>query len=215
VKRKNEESKEAGQLEWLTWFCNLDLANIGPGDRAKLLVESDCLWPTDEIKAFGPLNQLRKEDLDALAWALDKPASRSSEYWSAMVAAQKALRDHFTLLQPTVHRSKEAIGGRTGSIVIRGRDEVLWRAEKGPGVAYKLTILPVTNNQADYLLLKALRLLEGFSQQAIRGCPACGKWFFNWANREKRFCSDRCIWKTNTAKRRKAEEERRKAGQSR
>ena len=211
---KTEETEEARQLQWLTEFCNLDLAQIGRGDRAKLLVESDCLWPSEEMKVFGRLKSLGKEDLDALSWVLAKPASRSSEYWSAIVAAQKALRDHFRLLQPTVHRSKEAIGERTASSVIRGRDEMLWRVEKGHGVKYKLTILPVTNSQADYLLLKVLRLLEGFNQQAIRLCPACGRWFFNLTNREKRFCNDRCIWKFNTAKRRKAENDRRKEGQS-
>jgi len=201
---KEEEKVEA--LQWFVHFANLDLERIGPGDRAKLLVESDCLWPVEELKDYGRLSPLSKQRLSDLAWTLEIPGKKSPEYWSAIVAAQKAVCALFPLLQITAHPSPEVVAPPSSSVavVLRGHDEVLWWMGKGPGVPYTLKFLPVTKSQEDYLLLKILRLLDGFNQHAIRLCPGCNRWFFNATNREKRFCGNRCIWRTNTAKRRKA-----------
>lgn len=211
-----KEERRIEALQWFADFCNLDLEQIGPGDRAKLLVESDCLWPGKEMKSYDPLTQLSKEALNGFSWALEIPGKKSPEYWSAIVAAQKFVRDLFTLLQITARRSPEVTGPppTAMSFLLRGNDEVLWWLGKGPGVPYTLMVLPVTKSQEDYLRLKILRLLEGFNQHAIRRCAGCGRWFFNPTNREKRFCGNRCIWRTNTAKRRKAASKGRKEGQS-
>jgi len=68
---KEEEKVEA--LQWFVHFANLDLERIGPGDRAKLLVESDCLWPVEELKDYGRLSPLSKQRLSDLAWTLEIP----------------------------------------------------------------------------------------------------------------------------------------------
>jgi hypothetical protein len=195
-------------LQWFTGFANQDLEQIEPGDRAKLLVESDRLWPIRELKEYGRHGPLPKELLADFSWALELPSKKSSEYWNAIVAAQKGIRELFaSFLQVTSHRSPEVASAPSNSptIIRRGHDEVLWWVGKGPGVPYMLTILPVTKSQQDYLQLRVLRLLEGFNQHAISRCPACKKWFFNPTDRDKRFCGNRCIWKTNTAKRRAAD----------
>jgi hypothetical protein len=201
---KNEYN--ARVLQWFVDFANLDLEHIEPGDRAKLLVESDYLWPNKELKRFDPLKVLSKEALKGFSWALNIPGKRSPEYWNAIVAAQVGIRVLFEHLQITGHRSPEAVNAPSKAVVctLRGHDEVLWLLEKGPGVPYKFVLLPVTQSQDDYLRIKIFRHLEGFNQHAIGRCSACGRWFFNPTNREKRFCSNRCIWRTNTAKRRKA-----------
>lgn len=200
-----KEGKSTQPLQWLVDFANLDLERIGPGDRAKLLIESDCLWPGEELKAYGQHPSPSKQQLRDLSWALKIPGKESPKYWSAMVAAQQAVRDLFAFLQITAHPSAGAPSTAVAT-VLRGHDEVLWWAGKGPGVPYTLKFLPVTKSQEDYLRLKILRLLDGFNQHAIRRCPGCGRWFFNPTNREKRFCGNRCIWRTNTAKRRAAQQ---------
>ena len=204
------KGKNAQTLQWFTDFASLDLERIGRGDRAKLLVESDHLWPGEELKAFDPLGTLTPKRLRDLSWALEIPPKESPEYWSAIVRAQKSILALFAHLQITAHPSPEVADAPSAAVthVIRGQDEVLWLLEKGPGVPYTLTFLPVTKTQEDYLQLKIPRLLEGFSQHAIMRCPGCGRWFFNPTKHEKRFCSDRCIWKTNAAKRRAAAKEK-------
>jgi hypothetical protein len=204
-----KDERKTRPLQWFADFANLDLERIEPGDRAKLLVDSDCLWPVKELKAFGPLITLTKQSLGDLSWALEIPGKKSPEYWSAIVSAQKAVRNLFGVLQSTAHPSAGA--GRTAvAFQMRGHDEVLWWVRKGPGVPYTLQVLAVTKKQEDYLRLKILRLLDGFNQHAIRGCRGCGRWFFNPTNHEKRFCGNRCIWRTNTAKRRAANKKQKK-----
>jgi hypothetical protein len=198
-----KEERKTQPLQWLVDFANLDLERIGPGDRAKLLEESGCLWPGKELKRFDPLHLLSKEALEGFSWALEMPSKRSPEYWNAIIAAQTSIGNLFSLLQITAHPSAGAPSKAVASI-LRGHDEVLWLLEKGPGVPYKFVLLPVTQSQKDYLCIKIFRLLEGFNQHAIRRCPGCNQWFFNPTNREKNFCGNRCIWRTNTAKRRKA-----------
>ena len=208
-----KEEKNAQLLQWLVDFANLDLERIGAGDKAKLLVESDYLWPSEELNAYdrlGPHAPLPKQ----FSWALKIPAKESPQYWSAIVAAQKFVRDLFasTHIQVTAHPSSEVAGAPSLAIVLRGRDDFLWWMGKGPGFPYTLKFLPVTQSQSDYLRLKILSLLVGFNQHAIKRCLGCNRWFFNPTNRAKRFCSNRCIWRTNTAKRRKVQKQKGKAG---
>lgn len=201
-----KDERKTKPLQWFVDFANLDLERIGPGDRAKLLVESDCLWPVEELKAFGRLTPLTKQSFSDFSWALEIPGKKSREYWSAIVAAQKAISTLFVILQRTVLPSREVAGSpRTGlTDFYQGHDEVLWWVGRGRGIPYTFKFLPVTKSQEEYLQLKILRLLEGFNRNAIRLCPGCNRWFFNPTNREKRFCGNRCIWRTNTAKRRAA-----------
>ena len=209
-----KEQTDIQPLQWFVDFANLDLERIGPGDRAKLLIESDCLWPIEELKAYDPLATLTKQRLAGFRWALNIPGKESPKYWSAVLAAQKAVCDLFASIEVTAHPSPEVAGASSAAvaIVIRGHDEILWWMGKGPGFPYTLKFLPVTKSQSDYLRLKILNLLVGFNQHAIKRCLGCNRWFFNPTNREKRFCGNRCIWRTNTAKRRKAQDQKGKEG---
>jgi hypothetical protein len=193
MKQQNTEA-----LRWFVEFANLSLKPIAPGDRAKLLVESDCLWPRQELKDYGRLTPLPEKTLSGFSWALKIPGKESPKYWNAIVAAQKAVRRLFAFLQITARPSTRAPSTAV-AIVMRGHDHVLWWVGKGPGVAYTLELLPVTESQKNYLRLKILKLLEGFSQHAIRVCPGCKRFFFNPTNREKRFCSERCMRRVCTA----------------
>jgi hypothetical protein len=201
------EEKSVRALEWFVDFANLDLKLIGPGDKAKLLVESDHLWPIRELKSYCQGAPLSKKNLSVFSWVLELPGKKSPEYWNAIVAAQTGIRKLFSLLQITTHPSPENANAPSKAIgsVIRGHDEMLWWMVKGHGVPYTLTFLPVTKSQEDYSGLKILMLLRGLNQHTIRRCPGCGQWFLNPTDREKRFCGNRCMWRTNTAKRRAKE----------
>src|ERR1035438_5833884 len=173
------EEKSVRALEWFVDFTNLALEHIGPGDRAKLLVESDCLWPIRELKSYGQLAPLPKKALSDFSWALEVPGKKSPEYWNAIVAAQTGILKLFSWLQITAHPSPEVANAPSVAVssVLRGHDEMLWWMVKGPGVPYTLTTLPVAKTQEDYLRLKILMLLRGLNQHAIRRCPGCGQWF--------------------------------------
>jgi hypothetical protein len=202
-----KEAKSIEALQWLVDFANLDLEHIEPGDRAKLLVESDRLWPIRELKTYRSFTHrpLMKSFSD-FSWAIEIPGKKSPEYWDAIVTAQMGICNLFSRLQITAHPSPENANVPSAAIssFLGGHDEMLWWMVKGPGVPYTLTILPLAKSQEDYLRLKILRFLDGFNQHAIRRCPGCCQWFFNPTDRNKRFCGNKCIWRTNTAKRRAA-----------
>jgi len=201
-----EERRRARALQWFVRFVNLDLEPIEQADQDKLLADSDHLWPVKELREFGRPIPLAPQRLEDFSWALKIPDKKWCERQSGIIAAQKAIRGLFNSLQITARPSPEVRGAPSTAVAVvwRGHDEALWWVCKGPGVPYTFKWLPVAKSQEDYLRLKIFRLLDGFSQQAIRLCPACNKWFLNPSRREKRFCSDRCIWKTNSAKRRAA-----------
>lgn len=200
------KQQNAEILKWFVEFANLSLKPIAPGDRAKLLVESDCLWPRQELNGYGRPIPVSGKALSDFSWALKIAGKESPKYWSAIVTAQNAVRRLFAFLQITA-RSSTGAPSTAAAIVLRGHDEVLWRVGKGPGIPYTLELLPVTKSQEDYLRLKILRLLEGFSQHAIRVCPGCKRFFFNPTNREKRFCSERCMRRVVTREYRESHKE--------
>ena len=204
-----KESIEA--LQWFVDFANIGLESIKPGDRAKLLVESEeYLWPRGELKEYqeGAPLPLSEKLLGRMAWALKIPPKESPEYWSAIVQSQKVVKELLLRhLVPTVRPSVKPSPSvkPAPSVLIRGHDEILWWVGKGHKFPYTIKFLPVTESQDDYLRLKIFTLLEGFPDHAVRVCPGCEKFFLNPTNREKRFCGNRCMWRISTAERRETD----------
>jgi hypothetical protein len=193
-------------LQWLTGFSNLDLEHIGPGDKAKLLVEAtEHLWPKEELKEYRSLSPvpLPAEIMEKLQWMVKVPSRESAEYWTAVLRSQAAVRKTFVqYILPTGHPSPENVEAKAKPAVVqvvRGHDEVLWWVAKGYKVPYTVKLLPVAKGQDDYLPLKIFMLLDGLPQHAIRLCPGCKRFFVNPTNREKRFCSERCMRRICTA----------------
>jgi hypothetical protein len=93
-----QENIEA--LQWFVdYFANLDLENIKPGDKAKLLIEADeYLWPTKELEelaaSFELTQVLSSGAMDRfMGWAqIDK---ESPQYWTAIVESQRSVRGVF------------------------------------------------------------------------------------------------------------------------
>jgi hypothetical protein len=194
-------------LQWFVDFANLDLQAIKPGDKAKLLVEAtEHLWPLEELKEYqsvSPGLPLPAAIERQLPWIVKAPSRESAEYWTAVLRSQAAVRKTFVqYILPTGQPSPENVEAKAKPAVVqvvRGHDEVLWWVAKGYKVPYTVKLLPVAKGQDDYLPLKIFMLLDGLPQHAIRRCPGCNRFFFNPANREKRFCSERCMRRICTA----------------
>lgn len=208
------KKESAETLQWFVDFANMDLETIRPGDRAKLVVEAaDYLFPWKEMGEFQNM-PLTKTQLKTMAWALERVDKGSQEYWDTILRSQKSIRELFyNYLIPSVHPSPSG-STRPGrkpseapSKYLWGSDEFLWRVTSGYKIPYALSFLPITRSQDDYACFRIIRLLDGFPDHAIRVCPGCKKFFFNPTGRKKGFCSPRCMWRVNTAKRREADPE--------
>ena len=208
-----EGTEEA--LAWFVGFANLDLRAVKPGDKAKLQVEAEeHLWPKAELEEYqsvSPVRSLPAVIKERLQWIAVAPRRESPEYWACILRSQEVVRKTFVQhVVPTVHPSPENIevkGKPAVGFVVRGHDEVLWWMVKGYRIPYTVKLLPVAKSQDDYLPLKIFMLLDGFPQHAIRTCPGCKQFFLNSTNREKRFCSERCMRRICTAEYRETHKE--------
>jgi len=201
-----KERQEA--LEWFTNFSNINLQEIKPGDKAKLLIESEeYLYPKKELEQLQkwPSSGSRVLDMplsskqaQRVAWALpgNIPPRDSKKYWSMILHVQEAVRKLFERFIPSAPM-----------ITARGSDEIHYLISWGREQPFTITYFPITKNQDDYVCFKILELLRGLPSHAIRKCPGCKKFFFNPTGREKNFCSPRCMWKVNATKRRDADKE--------
>lgn len=216
--KQSLENKE--ELQWLIDFANMDLEKIKPGDKAKLLEESDILFPKTEITAVRatPLSAdlstssktkandqnvlisldwfLTEKDKRILKWAYDIPKKDSNEYWSIILQAQEGIKNLFFEFCLNFNNS---VFHRAIKMVIHG--------DHNPKLGYDISYFPLTNSHIEYLSFKILRLLDGLPGNAIRQCPECKKIFLHTSLREKKFCSPQCLWKSNAAKRRKEDPE--------
>jgi hypothetical protein len=211
MKKQNAEA-----LRWFVDFANLDLQALKPGDRAKLLIEAEeHLWPKEELKEYRskmpPGYPLPAEIMKELQWVVNAPPRESPKYWTDILQSQAVVRKTFVqYVLPVGHPSPENVeakGKPAVVAVVRGHDEVLWWVVKGYKVPYTVKLLPVAKSQNDYLPLKIFMLLHGFPQHAVRVCPGCKRFFLNPTNREKRFCSERCMRRICTAEYRQTHKE--------
>jgi hypothetical protein len=216
------EKEQQKALQWFVEFANMNLAELTPGDKAKLGVESEeYLFPKREFeevqKIFGStgegtedynrlLNHIKRLE-KGMGWAFDTPPRDSPEYWSLIRELQSAVKE--TLGEVAVyHPQKIGIwpqGASIENLAFWG-----WDAEG----KFRYFEIPLTGSHNDYIIIKLYRLSNNIiGRSTLRICPApkrdkqCGKFFLNFSRREKRFCSSRCMWRFNTAERRKANPE--------
>jgi hypothetical protein len=197
-----ELSRRTLRLQWFVDFANLDLEHIGPGDKAKLLVEAEGhLWPKEELREYQSAMPrgypLPPSITKKLRWMVEVPSRESAQYWAGIRRSQKVVRRTFVQhVLPTGHPSRENLEAKEKPavvFVVRRHDEVLWSVVKGDKLPYAVKLLPVAESQVAYLPLRIFMLLDGLPQHAVSLCPGCQRFFFNPTNREKRFCSERCM----------------------
>jgi hypothetical protein len=216
-----KERQEA--LEWFVQFANMNLNELRPGDKAKLRVESEeYLFPAkEELKSVvkgGPyLPQNMPESLKKrfeisageTSWGFKEPPQRDSEeYWSTILHLQDVVRRVLYLFS-----EKALVPGKgfdyavqTGekawveTVIVRSE----WNYEK-----FIFSLIPLGRSHDHYIRIKLNLLLNGLSRSNLQRClaPKCNKYFINISLRKKRFCSSRCMWRFNSAKRRDANRE--------
>jgi predicted nucleic acid-binding Zn ribbon protein len=190
---------DAQQKETLLWFvdfANLDLETIKPGEKAKLLVEAkDSLWPP--MEAWGKLILRQKPP----SW-MKIPPKASQGYWEIIRSSQKAvieaLEENITASVPPNDPHEKAI-----PLITFGYDKMFWAVARGYKFPYKIQFTPITKRQDQYLRLTIFMLLAGCPEHTVRWCIGCNKFFLNPTNREKQFCSAKCLWRVNAERKRK------------
>lgn len=205
------EREQKKNFEWLIQFANLDLPNLGAGDKAKLLVESeDYLFPYKEMRAVpfapgrgivtftpGNVDQLVESYANEMAWAFKAPPSRDSEeYWNTIVDLQGVVKNvlhELGLIEPG-----QAISWAEKVLV-----KMKWGEKK-----FSLSYIPVTGSHREYIRLKIYGLVNDLPRWIVSKCPGCNKYFFNGTLRKKDFCSPRCMWRVLAQQRRHEMKER-------
>jgi len=189
-------------LEWFVQFANLNLTELRPGDKAKLLVESEeHLFPMQELKRIPPLSPLFTGEKP---WAFKElPKKDSEQYWSTILHLQDIVKRTLWLFAERVPIPGKGFdyatqtGEKVWAEMVIVRSE--WNNEK-----FSFSIIPLGKSHDYYIRIKLNLLLNGLPRSNLQRClaPKCGKYFVNISLRSKRFCSPRCMWRFNSAKRR-------------
>jgi hypothetical protein len=186
------EKREA--LEWFVQFANMDLGQLKPGDRAKLLVESgEYLSPTKDVEQF-------REHLELIQGrgSLEDLKNTPGQFWQYIVS-----------LQGVVKRTLESIFNFSfpPPKIFKHARELIWSGNLYGAVSYKsekfyFSFLPLTTKDEEYIEFKLYQVLDGLFISTLQRCPGCTKYYLNFTKRRKRFCSPKCMWKVNAEKRR-------------
>jgi len=215
---KKEAIRKKEALQWFVDFANMKLDGLKPGDKAKLLVESEeylspvkdlqqiGLWPpqadTAELMykkacALGDKSaEVFKKVTDLLSWAAKIPKIGTPEYWLHLNTLQQTVRETFEEWNP---QNSPGISGfaRLRSVMI-----ITTRRR-----TFSLSYLIMTKGPEEDVQFRLFRLLEGFPSNAIQKCQDCEKFFLNPSFRKKTFCSSRCASRFISRKRRETDPE--------
>jgi len=200
----DKDRKEA--IDFLVRFANMNLNELKPGDKAKLLVESEehlflkgsSLHELFRSASMGNTNIFTsimglREDIALgyrrMKWAFKpSPEKDSAEYWSMLLHLQKVIKEMLS-------------GFAQGEIPFHLAFLALVGWDSG-----KKVFLPLSGNLDNYLRFKiAYLLFDSPHPASVQIClaPKCHNFFINMSLRKKRFCSPRCMWRFNTTERRK------------
>lgn len=199
-----EERKET--LEWFVNFANMNLAELKLGDKAKLSIEaSEYLFPHQEVKELNQYAASKGMSLQAfrafniMKWAFDSPILpkdlNEPQYWERMAQLQ-------TVVQKTLG-IKEAPDQMESFWM--GDTVFHWMRQRNG--RYSLSWVRLYRSLEEYIETKLYRLLDGLLSATVYQCLGCKKYSVNLTRRKKQFCSPRCMWRFNTAKRREADPE--------
>lgn len=199
-----KERQEA--LQWFVDFANMNLAELKLGDKAKLSIEaSEYLFPHREVKELNQYAASKSKSLHAFAalhlmeWAFDSPILpkdlNEPQYLERMAQLQ-------TVVQKTLG-IREA-PNQMESFWMAGTVFHWMRRRNG---RYSLSWVPLYRDQEEYIETKLYRLLDDLPSATVYQCLGCKKYSVNFTLRKKQFCSPRCMWRVNTAKRREADKE--------
>lgn len=175
-----------------------------PTDGSKVELDMKSAIPKEEMP-------VPKEFFGKMQWAFKQPLT---EYWNSLVNLQGVVREVFWQITEgaTLYKISEAGPGHTketraietGGISMVSEETMIVKMEMGHGKEpFRLSYLPLTESQNDYLRIKLYRLLDGLPSHTIRNCPGCKKYFLNASRRKKTFCSPKCRGRVNAGRWRK------------
>jgi hypothetical protein len=182
----------------------MNLGELKMGDKAKLSIEaSEYLfphWEVQELNQYAASKSLSTfEVFHIMKWAFDSPILpkdlNEPQYWERMAQLQ-------TVVQKTL-----------GIREAPNQMESFWKADtafhwmRQRNGRYSLSSVSLYRNQERYIETKLYRLLDGLLSATVYQCLGCKKYSVNFTLRKKQFCSPRCMWRVNTAKRREADRE--------
>ena len=234
---KNKEViKKKEALKWYVDFANMDLETIKPGDKAKLLIESEeYLYPkeeVDELKKPKPhsyrefIYEILRKDLPqekvesaariVMEQSPDEPMSQEEtktlEWAFQDVSSIKESAEYWkkiSILQKLIQVYFKLFSMSTKLLNdVRRVENMMIRISWNKNQPFTISYFPITESQPNYINFRIFRLLEGFPGHAISICPVCNKVFLNTTFRKKEFCSPNCMWKNNSAKQRKKDPEK-------
>ena len=203
-------------LSWLIDFANLNLKELGAGDRAKLEVEADeYLFPKEELnqmwqfwweehakqtasdpKALPPLTK-------PLFYA-ENPERGTEAYWAEIQNAHTAVQNNLRCFS-TEHPDPYSRIVWPGEVMVG----LVWGKDRN----FNLQWLPIMGELHDYVRINLYRLLDGLPCSSVQMCPGCGRFFLNLSKRRKKFCSPRCMWRVHAEDRRQRDPEGYRASQ--
>ncbi len=200
----DKSRKEA--IDFFVRFANMNLNELTPGDKAKLLVESeehlflkassvDSWFQTASMEHTGVFKffTASQEDVELLRrrmkWVFKAlPQKDSAGYWSMLLHLQEVTRELLS-----------------GFAQAEYPFQFVFPALVGWDFGKKI-FLPLSGRADNYICFKITYfLLEGPQRATVQACiaPKCNNFFINTSRRKKRFCSPRCMWRFNTTERRK------------
>ena len=160
-------------IKALTWFvdyfANLDLENIEPDERAKLLIGAEeMLWPREELREYQ--DAIRSFDLPEgsrrpLAWASKIPSKESKEYWSAILDLQPMTIMLLAAL------SDDATEDRPFKLMPHGLGKSIWWATKERQAGYTIKTVFAAKDQRSHVWAKILTAPRWFSGTRHKGVP--------------------------------------------
>jgi hypothetical protein len=195
-------------LEWFVAFAQMDLPNLKPGDRAKLFIEAqEALDPVKYLRNIGfPPDRIKKWLEKGIklengnvskpfpAWFSSFPRKDTKEFWEMLSEAQKVIIQDLSLFSE-MHDDKK------GKLFINLEKMAVVTRTKS-NLPFMISIIPLSENFGKYTQFKIHMLLNGLPASVVRKCHGCPKIFLNFSLREKKFCSDKCMWRVMQANQR-------------
>jgi len=203
------DKEKLQHLEWIVQFANMDnVFDLKPGDKAKLIIEAEeYLFDIKEWESINFLDQNDKEEFShyQAEAKLKLPQKDSDEYWDLLDTIHNLVNQNLSMI------INAFVPGRPNFFPLT---QYGWDASIDPnpnivvllcsdGNKFRLMSFVENQSPAEYVLRKLFDIFNGLPLTTLNQCPGCNRFFVNFSQREKRFCSSKCMWRINAEERRR------------
>ena len=170
-------------IQWLVDFAQADFETMEHEQKEQWRIQAGM-----RFSLFGVNTPVRFPDFIL-------PQKDSKESWERMKGFQNTIRRVIEEVLP-----KEDAG------IFLHHIEASFHLNRS-GRLLRMDINPTIKTFEEGFRFSFYRLVEGLPPKVIQRCLACKKIFINLTRREKHFCSNKCLWRFNAEKQRKADPE--------